>query len=110
MDIGALNERILFQKNEVISDEIGNHINKWTDYYSCFATISGEGGTEKQETGQTIEATDISFTIRWCKKASKITSTCFRVIFRDEIYNVTLVDHLNFKKNALKFKCQKVRR
>lgn len=40
MDIAAMNERIMFQKNAVMTDKIGNHTNGWTDYYSCFATIS----------------------------------------------------------------------
>ena len=35
MDVAAMNVRIMFQKNEMVSDAIGNHENVWTDYYSC---------------------------------------------------------------------------
>lgn len=35
MDIALLNVQIMFQKNGVEVDEIGNHINSWNDYYSC---------------------------------------------------------------------------
>lgn len=48
MEVALLNVRITFQKNEVISDAIGNHRNEWTDYYSCYATVSGESGSEKE--------------------------------------------------------------
>ncbi len=34
MDIALLNVRITVQKNEVVVDEIGNHKNTWTDWYS----------------------------------------------------------------------------
>lgn len=33
-----------------------------------------------------------------------------RFIFRDEIYVITNVDHMNFKKKCLKFSCRKVRK
>lgn len=47
MEVALLNVRITFQKNEVVTDAIGNHKNRWTDYYSCHATVSGESGSEK---------------------------------------------------------------
>ena len=31
MDIAAMNVRIKFQKNAVVTDKIGNHTNSWTD-------------------------------------------------------------------------------
>ena len=45
MYISNLNVRITFQKNAVVIDKIGNHTNEWQDYYSCYATVSGETGT-----------------------------------------------------------------
>ena len=53
MNVAMLNERVTFQKNEVVTDRIGNHTNAWTDYYTCTATISGENGREEEDTGQT---------------------------------------------------------
>ena len=40
MNIELLNVRIYIQKNEVISDSIGNRKNTWKDYYTCYATVS----------------------------------------------------------------------
>lgn len=34
MDITLLNVKITVQKNTVTVDNIGNHKNEWTDYYS----------------------------------------------------------------------------
>lgn len=110
MDIALLNEKITFQKNEVQVDAIGNHINGWSSYYTCHATISGEGGTEKNTAGLVVENSDISFSVRYCQLVSKIESTGYRILFHDEIYNILSVDHMNYKKKTVKFKCQKVRR
>ena len=109
MDIALLNVKVLFQKNSVEVDEIGNHRNGWKDYYICHATVSGESGNEKHSAGVVIENVDIAFTIRWCKTAEKINTTDYRIVFEDEVYNIIAVDHMNYKKECLKFRCQKVR-
>lgn len=110
MKVALFNEKITFQKAIVTVDRIGNRRNSWEDYYSCFATISGEDGTEQDVVGTTVEQSDIAFTVRWCTAVSEISSTRYRILFHGEIYNILLIDHKNFKKKSLKFKCQKVRR
>lgn len=110
MDIALLNVSITFQKNAVVVDAIGNHKNEWTDFYSCYATVSGEGGKETSVAGLIVDDSDISFTVRYCRKVSQVNNTEFRVLFGDEVYNILSVDHMNFKHKSVKFRCQKVRR
>ena len=110
MDVALLNVKITFQKNSVEVDAIGNRKNGWADYYTCHATVSGESGNEKHTAGTTVEDSDLAFTIRWCRKAAEIDVTGYRVVFHGELYNITSVDHMNYKKKSLKFRCQKVRR
>ena len=113
MNIGLLNEKVTFQKNELVVDAIGNHKNAWVDFYSCSATIGGEGlasSKEKEEAGTIVEDVGMTVIIRYCKKASEIGSTTHRLIFHGEIYDITNVNHMNFKKKSLKFGCRKVRR
>ncbi len=110
MDIALLNTKILLQCNAVVVDTTGNHTNGWEDYYACHATVGGEGGSEKSAAGQRVEYVDIAFTVRYCKKAAVVTADGFRVLFRGEVYNIVAVDHMNFRKKSLKFKCQKARR
>ena len=47
MEIDLLNVKVTFQKNSVVSDSIGNRKNVWEDYYTCHATVSGEGRAGK---------------------------------------------------------------
>ena len=37
-------------RNSVVTDAIGNHKNRWTDYYTCYATVSGGGSSVNDET------------------------------------------------------------
>jgi SPP1 family predicted phage head-tail adaptor len=110
MNIAMLNERVTFQKNEVVTDRIGNHTNAWTEYYTCSATISGENGREEADAGQTTEHPDMNVTIRWCQKAAAITEDGYRIVFRGELYNIIGIDHFSYKKEALKFRCRKAAR
>lgn len=113
MDIAAMNVRITFQKQEVVVDEIGNRSNEWTDYYSCFATISNSSGktdTESEGAGTTLDELDIGFTVRFCQKTFAVNSTGYRIIWNGEVYNIVKVDYLNMKKRGLKFRCRKVER
>ena len=113
MGTALLNEKVTFQKNTAVTDAIGNHTNDWQDYYSCFATIGGEGSAgskEKAVAGTTVEDADMTVTVRYCEQAAQINSLEYRIIFHGEIYNIVSVDHMNFKKRCLKFACKKVRR
>lgn len=110
MNIELLNVRIKLLQNAVTVDEIGNHKNGWQEYYSCYATVSAEGGKEATAAAQTVEADTIDFTLRYCRKVAALTSTGFRVEFAGEPYDITAIDHMNFMRKCVKLHCQKVRR
>ena len=105
MNIALMNEKVIFQKCSVVKDGIGNHRNEWTEDYCCFAAIGGEGlaSSRKAETAGTV-------VVRYCKKTAGIRSVTHRILFRDQVYDIVSVDHLNYKKKCLKFTCRKVRR
>lgn len=113
MDVAALRSKVTFQKNETVTDKYGNHKNTWTDYYTCFATIGGEGkagSKEEQAAGTTVEDFSMTVSVRYCQKAAAITSTGYRVVMGGELYNIVNIDHMNFKKKSLKLTCRKERR
>ena len=102
MNIGLLNIRITIQKSVLSTDAIGNQMNTWQDYFSCAATAGGESGSEPQRAGQTVESDNVAFTIRYCPETLAVTSTGYRVLFDGEIYNITAIDHQNYKRKSLK--------
>ena len=79
-------------------------------YYTCHATVSGEGGQEKTAAGLTVAESDIAFTVRFCKQAADVTADGFRILFQGGNLHVAAVDHMNYRKKALKFRCEKARR
>ena len=110
MEISLLNVRITFQKNETVSDAVGNHKSVWNDYYSCYATISGESGSETNIAANTFYDSDIAFTVRYCRALKGADPTKLRIIYEGDTYNITFVDHMNCKNKSLKFRCKRVRR
>ena len=110
MNIGLLNLRILIQKNAVVSDAIGNRKNTWTDYFTCYATIGGESGTEVHRAGETLESADLPFPVRYSSETAAVTPSGYRIVYGGELYNIIAVDHQNNKRKRLKFRCSKVRR
>ena len=110
MDIALLNRKVTVQKNTVVVDDIGNHVSKWDDFYSCYATISGESPNESTSVGTVVDNTKADFSVRCCKAVSEVTPDGYRVVYNGEIYNILGIDHQNFKKKSVKLKCQKARR
>ena len=110
MNIALMNVRIEIQKNTVTTDRYGNHKNTWEPYLSCYATVSGETPKGEADTGLTVDDSKVDFTIRFCNAAAVITSTGYRVLFRDELYDILGVNHMNYKRKAVKLLCQRVRR
>ena len=113
LNVGLMNEKVIFQKCSVVKDGIGNHRNEWTGDYCCFATIGGEGlasSREAETAGTVVEDVGMTVTVRYCKKTAGMRSVTHRILFRDQVYDIVSVDHLNYKKECLKFTCRKVRR
>lgn len=110
MEAALLNVRVVFQKNTVRTDEIGNHTNVWEDAYSCFAAVSGESPKESTDAGMIVDDSKRDFTVRWCRAVAAMTSTGYRILHEGSVYNILGIDHMNFKRRSVKFKCQRVRR
>lgn len=107
MNIALLNVRIEIQKNTVSTDRYGNHKNTWEPYLSCYATVSGETPKEDAAAGLIVDDSRVDFTVRWCDASSVISSTGYRVLFRDEVYDIIGVNHMNYKRKGIKLICRK---
>lgn len=110
MDIGLLNVRIGIEKNAVTTDKYGNHLNTWEPYFSCCATVSAESPKEETDAGTIVDDGKADFTFRWCSETAALNSTGYRVVFGGEIYDILGVDHMSYKRKAVKLHCKKARR
>lgn len=107
--IEKLNERITIEKSTVVTDKVGNHRNTWEKYFTCFAYASTYQAQE-EEGEVTAEQKSVVFTVRWCSETRGLTSTGFRIRFREQLYNIESVDPMNYQKNILKIHCRLERR
>ena len=110
MNISSLRIRIMFQKNEVVKDDIGNHGNKWVDYFSCYATAVEKESGEEEVAGQTVVNECMDFTVRYCSEVSSVVPDKFRIVYKDRIYNIHSVSDMAFKRRILKMHTQRERR
>lgn len=106
MDIGRMKDRITVQKTEVVTDAVGNHLNTWTDYFSCYAYVSTFEVEEKAGEITTEERT-VTFNVRYCSELKNITSTGFRVRFHGDVYNIASVDMMNYQRKEIKLLCRR---
>ena len=102
MEIGTLNQRITILEHRTVVDEIGNHITKWEETFSLWAKVIVKTASETTDTGVTKEVQKLEFLVRQSPASLNINSTNFRILFRNNIYNITglipLYDHNNYLK------------
>ncbi len=89
MEIGKLNQRITILEHRTVIDKIGNHITKWEETFSLWASVTTKTVTETTGAGVTKEVQKLEFLIRQSPASLNINSTAFRILFRNNIYDIT---------------------
>lgn len=105
MEIANLNQRIQIQKAISKTDEVGNVIRQWQDFYSCFTSVKTTGGREQQK-GDTEEQHSVAFAVRFCKKLSELSAVDYRIVFQGKPYNIIQVDFADYDGKTVKIKAE----
>lgn len=112
MDFSRLNTRIFILKNVIMIDKIGNRKSEWSDYFSCWATVSNEDSQKIQKSedaGIIVDHQTADFTVRCCNKVKVVNNLEYKVKFKNEMYEILSVDHYGYKGEMIKLKCKKER-
>lgn len=104
--IARFNERLTFQKNSVVTDKNGNHVNVWADYYSCFCYAGTYQYDRETEEAVTSREQTIRFEVRYCRELKELDSTHYRVSFHGNAYDIESVDMMNYQKRTVKIVCR----
>ena len=107
--IAERSERIIIQKNSVQVDEYENHTSSWSDYFSAWAYASTYIANEEEKVTVNDERR-ITFSLRWCSELEGIDSTGYRVMFREEPYNILSVDMMNYGRKEIRLSCRREKR
>ena len=110
MRIGQWRQRIVIQKNRMKKDKDGNQRNEWEDYFTCWAYANNLSGKEYWEAAQVNQEESLFFLVRYCKELKDLDSTKYRILFRGDIYNITLVDFMQFQNKVIKLRAERVKR
>lgn len=84
-----------------------NVIRDWIDSVYAYASTYQ---AQEEEGEVTAEQKSVVFTVRWCSETRGLTSTGFRIRFREQLYNIESVDPMNYQKKILKIHCRLERR
>ena len=106
--INEMKERIFFQKSSSKKDKNGNRVLNWTDFYSCAAYANNMSGEEYWAAAQINSQTDMYFKVRYCSELKDLNTEKYRIVFRDEIYNITFIDNIQYSNKTLKIRVSKV--
>jgi SPP1 family predicted phage head-tail adaptor len=98
LEIGKLNQRITILENRTVIDEIGNHIAKWEETYSCWAYVSVQSSTESNDNGTSKEIQTMQFFMRQNSQTVRLSTTINRILFRNLEYDITGI-MLDFVRN-----------
>ncbi|XBX05705.1 phage head closure protein [Enterocloster clostridioformis] len=110
MRIGQWRQRIVIQQNRMKKDKDGNQRNEWEDYFTCWAYANNLSGKEYWEAAQVNQEESLFFLVRYCKELKDLDSTKYRILFRGDIYNITLVDFVQFQNKIIKLRAERVKR
>ena len=61
---------------------------------------------QEEEDEVTAEQKSVVFTVRWCSETRGLTSTGYRIRFREQFYNIESIDPMNYGKKILKIHCR----
>ena len=110
MRIGQWRQRIVIQQNRMRKDKDGNQRNEWEDYFTCWAYANNLSGKEYWEAAQVNREESLCFLVRNCTELKDLDSTKYRILFRGDIYNITLVDFMQFQNKVIKLRAERVNR
>lgn len=106
MKISLNSERITFQKNTTVVDENANHMSSWEDYFTCWAYVnSGNYGNETLAAGTTAPASGLVFSVRYCSELASLDTVHYRVLFKNQTYDIQAVDMMNYDHETIKVTC-----
>lgn len=106
MNIDELNQRITILEHRTVVDEIGNHIAKWDEVYSCWAKVTEKSSTETTNTGVTKEIQSVSFVVRQSLFMLSLNATTHKILFRGLVYNIKSVQRDYLHNSYITIQCE----
>lgn len=117
MNANDLRHRITFQKLTSIINDNGYPEDVWTDVATVWASKNNLSGREFWGAKVVQSENTVEFGIRYASFVDEIDSRTYRILHGkkiveglevDRVYNITFVDHVDFKKVSVKIRSLEV--
>ncbi|NCC34982.1 MAG: head-tail adaptor protein, partial [Chloroflexia bacterium] len=96
---------------ELVDEVRGTLHHRTESAIPTLARLDERGLDRPEEDGEvTAEQKSVVFTVRWCSETRGLTSTGYRIRFREQLYDIESIDPMNFQKKTLKIHCRLERR
>jgi len=111
MDIGAMNKRIIIQKQTSTQDENGFPVPNWNDYKPVWSSKSNLYGREFYAAATVNAEQTEKFTIRYLKDLDadiniegNNTTKIFRIKYKNSILNIKFIDDIKSEHRFMEIK------
>lgn len=105
-EFDKLNQRITILEHRTVVDEIGNHLTRWDEVYSCWANVMVKSSAENTNTGVTKEVQSVSFVVRQSLFMLSLNATTHRILFRGHEYHIKSVQRDYLQNSYITILCE----
>ena len=107
MNAGAYRETVIIEKNSFKTDDIGNQVSIWKEYYKGYAYMNNLSGSEYWEAAQTQAQNTVMFILRYHPLMDTMNTKEFRMIHHEKVYNIISIDNVQYKNETIKIRATK---
>lgn len=100
------NKKIIFQILTEKPDKIGNQVQKWTDFFTAWASVNGVGGREYYSASQVNSQNDVTFKVRYSRKIADFHTSEVRILYNNKIFDVKHIDDYQEQHRELVFRTE----
>lgn len=104
MSAGMYRNLITIQQYVEGFDSIGNPSQEWQNYKQVYGYVNGLSGAEYWEAANVHQENTVEFVFRWKPFFDTMNTKQYRIIFNGGIYNINLIDNLQFRNKTVKIK------
>lgn len=83
---------------------MGNPVERWTKFKSCYAYVNGLSGKEYWEAANVHQESTVEFVFRWKRFFDTMNTKQYRILFRGSIYNISSIDNIQFRNKRVKIR------
>ena len=106
VDAGQYRNTVIIEVLNVEYDNVGNPVKKWKKWKKAKCSANGLYGSEYWEAAHTQNEDNLDLIFRWKKYMEYMNTREFRIVFKEEIFNILTIDNIKYKNEQVKMRCK----